>query len=83
MLKINISKLLNNLVYDLERVKKLKILAIISSFNIIFDSNFQIGRKLKMHGIEMNALSLNAGFMFIESENDLFKQQKKLNPTFN
>ena len=49
-----------------------KILEVISSLNIILNTEIRAGRKLKMSDLEVIALSLTSEFMSIDSENSFF-----------
>ncbi|MHB1108459.1 MAG: IS982 family transposase [Lutibacter sp.] len=51
-----------------------KILEVISSLNIVLNTENRVGRRLKMSDLEVVALSLTSEYMSIDSENSLFNQ---------
>jgi len=51
-----------------------KILEVISSLNIVLNTEVRAGRKLKMFDLEIVALSLTAEYMSIDNENSFFNQ---------
>lgn len=51
-----------------------KILEVISSLNIVLNTENRDGRRFKMSDLEVVALSLTAEYMSIDSENSLFNQ---------
>ncbi len=51
-----------------------KILEVISSLNIVLNTENRAGRRLKMSDLEVVALSLTSEYMSIDSENSLFNQ---------
>ncbi|MFT5217384.1 MAG: hypothetical protein ACI83H_002521 [Glaciecola sp.] len=51
-----------------------KILEVISSLNIVLNTENRAGRRLKISDLEVVALSLTSEYMSIDSENSLFNQ---------
>lgn len=51
-----------------------KILEVISSLNIVLNTEIRVGRRLKMTDLEVVALSLTSEYMSIDSENSFFNQ---------
>ncbi|MFT5217049.1 MAG: hypothetical protein ACI83H_002182 [Glaciecola sp.] len=51
-----------------------KILEVISSLNIVLNTENRAGRRLKMSDLERVVLSLTSEYMSIDSENSLFNQ---------
>ncbi|MFT5215292.1 MAG: hypothetical protein ACI83H_000400, partial [Glaciecola sp.] len=51
-----------------------KILEVISSLNIVLNTENRAGRRLKMSDLEIVVLSLTSEYMSIDSENSLFNQ---------
>lgn len=54
-----------------------KILEVISSLNIVLNTEIRASRKHKMSDLEVVALSLSSEFMSIDSENSFFNQLQK------
>ena len=51
-----------------------RVLEVIISLNCKLENKSDVGRKQKMSNLEVITLSLKAEFMFVDSENSLFKK---------
>ena len=51
-----------------------RVLEVISSFNIVLNTEIRAGRRVKMSDLEIVALSLTSEYMSIDSENSFFNQ---------
>ncbi len=54
-----------------------RVLEVITSFNIVLNTEIRAGRRLKMSDLEIVALSLTSEYMSIDSENSFFNQLQK------
>ena len=51
-----------------------RVLEVITSFDIVLNTEIRAGRRLKISDLEVVALSLTSEYMSIDSENSFFNQ---------